>query len=72
MLQIMLHRTKTEGSVPGAVYHVMNRGDRQEDIFPAILSRRHYFKFGGRVGEVSGVACNDAPGPLAPREGRVE
>jgi hypothetical protein len=37
-----------------------------------VLSGRHYFKFRRRVREVSEVACNNALGSLAPREGCVE
>ena len=36
---------------PGAVYHVLNRGDRQEDIFQSNHDRRLFLETLGQVFE---------------------
>ena len=39
---------------PGAIYHVMNRGDRREPIFKGALDRRRFLETLGQISDKTG------------------
>ena len=57
---------------PGAIYHVMNRGDRREEIFKDDADRERFLETHGEVCAKTGWLVLQGHAPFAPFHGQPD